>query len=124
MQLSAVLGHPDQPHFPHPPPLHSPHPLPPSPHPPFKKKSPSQLHHHERRKHEALAKEEQISKKTTEKDVEGLKIGTPDSEATGKVTATKKDSVKETENSMKLNCSQCNLKFKFGKCHCDKKCKS
>ena len=55
MQLSAVLGHPDQPHFPHPPPHHPSHP-PPS-HPiPKKKKSPSQLRRQERRRKEALAK--------------------------------------------------------------------
>ena len=43
-KLSAVLCHPDLPHFPHPPPHHSPHPHPPSPPPPpLKKKSPSQL---------------------------------------------------------------------------------
>ena len=52
MQLSAVLGHPDQPHFPHspPPPHHAPAP------PVNKKKCPSQLRRQERRKHEAEAK--------------------------------------------------------------------
>ena len=49
MQLSAVLGHPDQPHFPQPPPpAHHP-----SPPPPVAKKSPSQLRRQERRKREA-----------------------------------------------------------------------
>ena len=53
MHLSAVLGHPDQPHFPHQPPHHPP---PPS-HPiPKKEKSPSQLRRQEQRKREALAK--------------------------------------------------------------------
>ena len=51
MQLSALLGHPDQPHFSHPPP-------PPqhAPSPPLKKKSPSQLRRQERRKREAEAR--------------------------------------------------------------------
>ena len=52
MQLSAVLGHPDQPHFPHPPPPAHP----PSPPPPVKKKSPSQLRRQVRRQREAEAK--------------------------------------------------------------------
>ena len=51
MQLSAVLGLPDQPHFSHPPPPS--HPAPP---PPLKKKSPSQLRRQERRQREAEAK--------------------------------------------------------------------
>ena len=50
MQLSAVLGHPDQPHFPRPPPPQAPFP------PPKKTKSPSQLRRQERRQREALAK--------------------------------------------------------------------
>ena len=59
MQLSAVLGHPDLPHFPHPP---SPPPFP----PPTalsakKKKSPSQLRRQERRRQEALARAEEVS---------------------------------------------------------------
>ena len=58
MQLSAVLGHPDQPHFPHPPPHHHP-PPPPSFPPARKRKSPSQLRRQERRKQEALAKAEE-----------------------------------------------------------------
>ena len=52
MQLSAVLGHPDQPHFPH-----SSPPQPPSPpkfSTPKKKKSSSQLRRQERRRLEAL----------------------------------------------------------------------
>ena len=51
MQLSAVLGHPDQPHFPHspPPPHHAPAP------PVNKKKCLSQLRRQERRKREAKA---------------------------------------------------------------------
>jgi hypothetical protein len=51
MELSAVLGLPDQPHFPHPPP--PPHHAPP---PPTKKKSPSQLRRQERRLREAEAR--------------------------------------------------------------------
>ena len=58
MQLSAALGHPDHPHFPHPPP-----PPPPAPSPPIlkKKKSPSQLRRQERRRQEALAKAEEAA---------------------------------------------------------------
>ena len=58
MQLSALLGHPDQPHFPDPSPHHPP-PLPSSP--PFpshrKNKSPSQLRCQERRQQEVRAAE-------------------------------------------------------------------
>ena len=56
MQLSADLGHPDQPHFPHPP-----HPPPPPSFPPPKtrKKSPSQLRRQERRQREARRKAEE-----------------------------------------------------------------
>ena len=51
MQLSAVLGHPDQPQFPHPPrPAHYPFP------PTVKKKSPSQLRRQKRRQRETEAK--------------------------------------------------------------------
>ena len=57
MHLSVVLGHPDQPHFPHPPPHHSPPHPPPSFPPPPKKKSPSQLRRQERRQNEASSKE-------------------------------------------------------------------
>ena len=53
MQLSAVLGLPDQPHFSHPPPPS--HHAPPPP-PPPKKKSPSQLRRQERRQREAEIK--------------------------------------------------------------------
>ena len=52
MQLSAVLGHPDQPHFPRPPPPQAPFP------PPKRRKSPSQLRRQERRQAEALTKAE------------------------------------------------------------------
>ena len=61
MQLSAVLGHPDQPHFPHPPPQHHP----PSSPPPKKKKSPSQLRRQERRKQEAIGKAEEAGTSKT-----------------------------------------------------------
>ena len=50
MQLSALLGHPDQLHFPHPPPPHH------ASTPPVKKKSPSQLRRQERRKCQAETK--------------------------------------------------------------------
>ena len=56
MHLSAELGHPDQPHFPHPPPQHAP---PPS----GKKKSPSQLRRQERRKQEAQSKADEAASK-------------------------------------------------------------
>ena len=60
MQLSAVLGHPDQPHFSHPRPPH--HTSPPPAFPPHRKrKSPSQLRRQERRKREALAKAEKAA---------------------------------------------------------------
>ena len=55
LQLSAVLGHPDQPHYLHPPTPH--HTPPPASFPPHRKrKSPSQLRRQERRKKEASAK--------------------------------------------------------------------
>ena len=58
MQLSALLGHPDQPHFPDPSPHHPP---PPPSSPPFpshrKNKSPSQLRCQERRQQEVRAAE-------------------------------------------------------------------
>ena len=59
MQLSAVLGHPDHPNFPHPPPP----PPPPAPSPPIlkKKKSPSLLRRQERRRQEALARAEEAA---------------------------------------------------------------
>ena len=59
IKFSAVLGHPDQPHFPHPPPHH--HPPSQSFPPPKKKKSPSQLRCQERRKQEALGKAEEAA---------------------------------------------------------------
>ena len=65
MQLSAVLGHPDQPHFPHPPPHHQ-HPPPHSFPPQKKRKSPSQLRRQERRKQEALARAEEAESAPTE----------------------------------------------------------
>ena len=57
MHLSAELGHPDQPHFPHPPPQHAP---PPS----GKKKSPSQLRRQEQRKQEAQSKADEAASAT------------------------------------------------------------
>ena len=51
MQLSAVLDHPDQPHFPHCPP--------PPPTSSSKKKSPSQLRRQERRRQEAASRAEE-----------------------------------------------------------------
>ena len=64
MQLSAVLSHPDQPHFPHPPPPHSPpHPPPPSFPPAPKKKSRSQLRRQERRKNKTSNKSQRAASK-------------------------------------------------------------
>ena len=76
---------------------------------PQKKKSPSQLRRELRRK-----KEQEFKKtpKTTEKEVEVLKTKDTDSETAGKVIETKKVSEKRTEYSLKINCSQCDLKFK------------
>ena len=74
MHLSAVLGHPYQPHFPHPPSHHSP------PHPSFppapKKKSPSQLRRKERRQYEASSKSQNaVSKESASNDIGGRKAG-------------------------------------------------
>ena len=70
MQLSAVLGHPDRPHFPHPPP--HPHHAPSPPLAPVKKKSPSQLRCQERRKCEAEEKADKAAsvEEPIPKDVE------------------------------------------------------
>ena len=66
MQLSAVLDHPDLPHFPH-------HP-PPPPTSSSKKKSPSQLRRHERRRQEAASRAEEtvtgVVDETAQKHVE------------------------------------------------------
>ena len=66
MQLSAVLGHPDHPHFPHPPPP----PPPPAPSPPIlkKKKSPSQLRRQEQRQQEARTKADEAEPKRHNND--------------------------------------------------------
>ena len=71
MLLSAVLGHPDQPHFPHPPPQD--HALSP-PLAQVKKKSPSQLGRQERRKCEANAKADKagFEERSISKDVENV----------------------------------------------------
>ena len=62
MQLSAVLSHPDQPHFP--PPPHSPHHPPPPSFPPApKKKSRSQLRRQKRRKNETSIKSQRAASK-------------------------------------------------------------
>ena len=69
MHLSAVLGHPYQPHFPHPPPPdHAPSP----PLATVKKKSPSQLRRQERRKCEANVKDDKAGseERSISKDVE------------------------------------------------------
>ena len=64
MQLSAVLGHPDLPHFPPPSP-----PRPPSSPPaPKKKKSPAQLRRQERRQQEAQTKADEADPKTHNND--------------------------------------------------------
>ena len=67
IQLSAVLGHPDLPHFPHPPPQHSPNPHPPSPPPPLKM-CPSQMRCQERRQCVALAKADRAALNESKKD--------------------------------------------------------
>ena len=74
MQLSAMLGHPDQPHFPHPPS----HPPPPPPTSSCKRKSPSQLRRQDRRRKEAASRVEEtlndlvkeIEPKPSEKNTE------------------------------------------------------
>ena len=53
MQLSAVLGHPDQPHFPHPPP--------PPPSSSLKRKSPSQLRRQERHRDGAAFRDKEAA---------------------------------------------------------------
>ena len=81
LQLSAVLGHPDHPHFPYPPPPPSPTP---SPSVLKKKKSPSQLRRQERRRQEALARAEKaaptinIEKAASTGDVEGAEKDSSD----------------------------------------------
>ena len=72
MQLSAVLGHPDQPHFPHPPP--PPHHTPSPSLAPGKKKSPSQLRRQERRKCEAKAKADKAAESFPEDNEKGPSI--------------------------------------------------
>ena len=73
MQLSAVLGHPERPHFLHPPSSHPPppvHPPPPSVQPKQKNKSPSKICRQERRHIEASKsnKEDGILKEASKKD--------------------------------------------------------
>ena len=70
MQLSAVVGHPDQPHFPYPP--HPSHHSPSSPLVQVKKKSPSQLRRQVQRKCDAEAKASKTASenKSPSKDVE------------------------------------------------------
>ena len=111
LQLSAVLGHPDQPHFPHPPPPHPPHPLPPSPPPPSKKKSPSQLRRQERRKQEALAKADKAAPKTqilneSEKDLSVNELNDTEKDIT--IEAEAENSAEAS--SLSFKCDQCDYK--------------
>ena len=95
MQLSAVLGHPDLPHFPHPPP---PPPFPPASPSAKKNKSPSQLRRQERRRQEGLSKQKEDSDKLVSKNVFEAEIEKP--------------AVKPAENSAdesvpQFKCNQC-----------------
>ena len=63
MQLSALLGHPEQPHFNQPLPPHH-HPSPSSPPLLTKKKTPSQVRRQERRQREAGKKADEANSKT------------------------------------------------------------
>jgi hypothetical protein len=114
MQLSAVLGHPDQPHFPHPPsPAHHP-----SPPPPVKRKSPSQLRRQERRKREAENKADEAIPNINiiSKDNENhLSTGVPTSKETEIVekAIVGEPAVKLVKNTAEesfpiFKCNQCN----------------
>ena len=72
MQLSAVMGHPDLPHFPHPPP-----PFPPTSPSAKKKKSPSQLRRQERRRQEGLSTQKEDSETLASENVVGADIEKP-----------------------------------------------
>ena len=112
MQLSAELGHPDQPHFPHPPPQHAP---PPS----GKKKSPSQLRHQERRKQEAQSKADEAASKVDNISENIVNI-VPANVSTGQETETVEAEIQEPavkpvdKSAEQLNpvykCNQCNYK--------------
>ena len=109
LQLSAVLGHPDQPHFPHPPPSHPPHTLPPSPPPPSKKKSPSQLRRQERRKQEALAEADKAASNTqnfkeSEKDLTVNVLNDTEKDLTIEV----QDENSANASYLCFKCDQCN----------------
>ena len=101
MQLSAVLGHPDQPHFPRPPPPQAPFP------PPKKSKSPSQLRRQERRQGEALTKAENaaspshITKESDTVLIENVVEGDIETPAVKVVGSPVKDS------NLAFKCDQC-----------------
>ena len=106
MQLSAVLGHPDQPHFPDPSP-HHPHPPPFSP--PFpshmKKKSPSQLRRQERRQQEVRAAEAAVPTviiEETEKDLSDEVLEAEINNATVKIVENPAEDASTT-----FKCDQC-----------------
>ena len=116
MQLSAVLGHPDQPHFPHPPPPHHP---PPPPQPPLltKKKTPSQLRRQEQRQCEARKKADEAMSKThttdSEKNVSDSDIVSKSKEGEiileGEVEMPDvKQVVSSAETSSQFKCEECN----------------
>ena len=109
MQLSAVLGHPEQPHFPHPPPAHPPppvHPSTPPVQPKQKKKSPSKMRRQERRHLEASKSKENnmILREASEKDTPNSK--TSDEEDSLNV----KTSEKTAPIKSYFNCDQCTFK--------------
>ena len=115
LQLSAVLGHPDHPHFPYPPPPPSPTP---SPSVLKKKKSPSQLRRQERRRQEALARAEKagptinIEKAASTEDVAGAEKDSSvivDSEVESEIEkpAEKLEEMHVKEICLNYKCDQC-----------------
>jgi hypothetical protein len=100
MQLSAVLGHPDQPHFPHPP----------RPTPSFKRKSPSQVRREERRRKEATeaTSVEEVAVKPSEKPAEKL-VTKPPVKPAKKPVEKPANKAAETDKAetIKFNCDQC-----------------
>ena len=103
IQLSAVLGHPDQPHFPYPP----------SSYPPsqFKKKSPSQLRRQERRRQEAL--EKASATKVAEKDMsdKAVKSASVADQAKEKSFEEEDDIHPTSNNKNMFKCNQCETGF-------------
>ena len=115
MQLSAVLGHPEQPHFPHPPPAHPPptvHPSTPSVQPKQKNKSPSKIRRQERRYLEASKSKENniIQKEVSEKETP--KIESSDEEDSKDISDSlnAKTAEKTAPVNSYFNCDQCSFK--------------